>query len=103
MKFKNILISSDADLDLQKGRDFFESIEIGLGDYFYDSMIVDIESLKFFAGIHYKEFDFFRMNSKKFSHFIYYDIKGDTVYIIAVLSMRKNPANIEINIQKDNQ
>lgn len=100
MKFRDILVSKEAIFDLNRGRDFFEAVEEGLGDYFYDCMILDVESLKFFGGIHYKEFGFYKMSSKKFSHFIYYDIKDDLIYILAILSMRKNPTNVQNAINK---
>lgn len=100
MKFRDILISKDAELDLEEGENFFESVESGLGRYFFDCMLVEIESLKFFGGIHYKEYKLYRMNSKKFSHFIYYDIKDDLIYIMAILSMRQDPISLKEKIKK---
>ncbi len=66
MKYKEVLVSNEAIKDLEESRNFFEALEQGLGSYFFDCMLVDIESLKFFGGIHYKEFGFYRMNSKNF-------------------------------------
>ena len=40
--------------DLAKGRLFYDSQELGIGDYFFDSLFADIDSLKLYAGIHPK-------------------------------------------------
>jgi hypothetical protein len=40
--------------DLADGRDFYERQGEGLGDYFLDSLFLDINSLAFYAGIHQK-------------------------------------------------
>ena len=47
-----IRIAASARRDLDEGYDFYESQQIGLGDYFLSSVKADIESLKFTAGIH---------------------------------------------------
>ena len=38
--------------DLSRGSRFYDSQELGLGDYFQDSLFSDIDSLMLFAGIH---------------------------------------------------
>ena len=40
--------------DLARGRWFYDSQELGIGDYFFDSLFSDIDSLKLYAGIHPK-------------------------------------------------
>lgn len=47
-----IRIAASARRDLDEGYDFYESQEIGLGDYFLSSVKADIESLKFTGGAH---------------------------------------------------
>ncbi|MFO8027190.1 MAG: hypothetical protein R6U56_05965 [Opitutales bacterium] len=44
--------------DLAKGRGFYDLQELGVGDYFFDSVFADIDSLKLYAGIHPKVFGF---------------------------------------------
>lgn len=45
------ILSSDVD-DLHAGRLFYERQGEGLGDYFFDSLFSDIDSLLLYAGIH---------------------------------------------------
>ena len=52
MNVENILILAEAELDLDNGRNFYESQARGIGEYFWDCLLSDIESLLMFAGIH---------------------------------------------------
>lgn len=63
MSVNNIILLREAVDDMQDGKAFYERREIGIGDYFWDSLISDIESLYLYAGIHRKEFGFYRMLS----------------------------------------
>jgi hypothetical protein len=47
-----IEISSGAEADVADGYWFYERQSIGLGDYFRSCMFADIESLRYFGGIH---------------------------------------------------
>ena len=47
-----ILIS--AVKDLEEGRIFYEKQGAGVGDYFFDTLFSDIDSLALFGGIHRK-------------------------------------------------
>jgi len=40
-----IVLLSDAAIDLDQGRSFYDKLQMGVGDYFCDSLISDIESL----------------------------------------------------------
>lgn len=84
-----VLIEAEADLEL--GRHFYESQEQGIGDYFWDTVLSDIESLLIYAGIHQQEEGLYRMPSKRFPYSIYYDVVDETVFVIAVLPERRNP------------
>jgi len=57
---KPVFVLSDAAEDLELGKAFYESQEIGIGDYFVDSLLSDIESLRLFHGIHKMDFGFYR-------------------------------------------
>ena len=82
------------------GKEFYDSNEEGVGSYFFDSIVSDIESLKIYAGIHSKHYGLYRMLSKKFPFAIYYDIKGATAIVVAVLDLRRNPDWIRKRLKK---
>ena len=100
MNIKHIQILSEAEADLEDGRLFYDSQEKGIGNYFWDSLISDIESLIIYAGVHSKEYGYYRMTSKRFPYSIYYNIESDTTYVVAVLPERKNPAWIAKKLNK---
>ena len=92
MRVHDIIVLSQAKEDLLEGKAFYDSCEVGVGSYFFDSLVSDIESLKLYAGIHSKHFGLHRMLSKRFPFAIYYCVKGKTAIIVAVLDLRRNPA-----------
>ena len=61
-----IKILSSAVEDLYAGRLFYETQAEGVGDYFFDSLFSDIDSLILFAGIHLKVWGFYRLLSRRF-------------------------------------
>ncbi len=87
-----IRLLDQAEQDLVRGRDFYERQQQGLGDYFLDSIIADIESLYLYAGIHAMHFGYHRLLAKRFPFAIYYLFSGDEVRIYAILDCRKNPS-----------
>ena len=91
MNIKHIQILSDAVNDLYTGRDFYDQQGEKLGNYFWDSLLSDIESLVIFAGIHPKRFGYYRMLSKRFPYAIYYDTSDHIASVVAVLPMRRDP------------
>lgn len=86
-----IKISDSAYKDLESGQRFYEQQEKGLGVYFQDSLFSDIDSLRFYAGIHPIQYTKHRLLSKKFPYAIYYTIEDDIVIVTAVLGCRRNP------------
>ena len=68
-----VVILEDAAEDLELGRRFYESCEAGVGDYFTESILFDLDSLVLFAGIHPIHLRFHRMLSRRFPFGIYYD------------------------------
>lgn len=56
MSSKELLFLEEVAADLQTGKRFYEASQLGIGDYFIDSLIADIESLHLYAGIHGKQF-----------------------------------------------
>ena len=95
MKISYVQVLSEAQNDLEEGREFYENQGENLGHYFWDSLLSDIESLAIYAGIHKKEFGFYRMFSKRFPYALYYDVSGDVASVVAVLPIRRNPVLIE--------
>ncbi len=91
MNVKNIHVSSDAEGDLEDGRNFYNQQQQGIGNYFWDTLISDIESLLISAGVHAKKFDYYRMSSKRFPYSVYYEVNNQEVFIVAVLPERRNP------------
>ena len=85
--------------DLEDGRLFYNSNEKGIGTYFYDTIISDIESLYLYAGMHSKHWGLYRLLSKRFPFAIYYHIHNKTAIVVAVLDLRRNPAWVRKKIQ----
>jgi plasmid stabilization system protein ParE len=94
--FFSIRVTAAAERDLLTGFEFYELQNPGLGDYFLDSVFADIDSLCIAAGAHPLSFaNFYRMLAKRFPFAIYYELEQDTVFVVAVLDCRQNPASIK--------
>ena len=50
MGIREVIILEDAADDLESGRIFYDEREAGVGRYFLDSLICDLESLRLHAG-----------------------------------------------------
>ena len=100
MNIKRIQILTDAENGLYEGRKFYDNQGKNVGDYFWDCPLSDIKSLIIFAGIHRKEFGFYRMLSKRFPYAIYYDVNDDVASVIAVLPMRRYPVWIRTKMSE---
>ena len=93
------LLSSALD-DLSEGRLFYEKQGEGLGEYFFDSLFSDIDSLTLHAGIHPKFFGYHRMLSKKFPYAIYYKLEEKSVVVVwRVLDLRRDPKKIRQSLK----
>lgn len=87
----NIKILPSALDDLSAGYEFYERQMQGLGSFFLDTLFLDIDSLKQYAGIHNKVFGHHRLLSKRFPYAIYYLVDSTIVFVNAVLDCRRNP------------
>lgn len=94
-----VVILEDAAEDLELGRDFYESRESGIGDYFIESVLSDLDSLVLYAGIHPAILAFMIL-SRRFPFRIYYEVEGDAAYVYAILDMRRDPLWIREELQK---
>jgi len=65
MRIRDVVILKDVADDLNDGKAFYDQRESGVGDYFWDSLIADIESLVNYAGIHTREHGLHRMLAKR--------------------------------------
>jgi hypothetical protein len=88
---KQLIVLADAARDLELGRDFYDAQLLGIGDYFVDSLLSDLERLRLFHGIHPRHFGFHRMLANRFPFGIYYDETAQTVQVFAVLDLRSDP------------
>ena len=87
--------------DLRLGIQFYNRQQQGLGNYFYDALISDIESLQVYAGIHPKIRNFYRALSKRFPYSVYYKVDEDVVKIYAILDDRRDPKIIELRLEEE--
>jgi plasmid stabilization system protein ParE len=87
-----VRISGDAEADVAEGYWFYERQAAGLGEYFRDSVLTDLDSLAFFAGIHEVAHGYHRMLAKRFPFAIYYQCEGEVVTVVAVLDARRDPS-----------
>ena len=87
--------------DLRLGIQFYNRQQNGLGNYFYDTLISDIESLQIYAGIHPQIKKYYRALSKRFPYSIYYKIDRDIVKVYAVLDDRRDPKIIESRLEEE--
>jgi hypothetical protein len=92
MRIKEIYILKEAVDDLNEGRAFYNFQEKGIGEYFNNCIISDIESLRIYAGIHPKRFGFYQMLSRRFPYALYYEISEEIACVTAILPMRRDPA-----------
>lgn len=80
--------------DLADGRSFYDLQQPGVGDYFFDSLFSDIDSLASKAGIHSLHFEFHRALASRFPYAIYYKILDGEVVVFRVLDCRRDPRRI---------
>ena len=64
--------------DLHAGRQFYENQVEGVGEYFFNALFADIDSLALYAGIHQKIFGYHRLLAKRFPYAIYYKMTIQT-------------------------
>ena len=88
-----VRILTSAINDLAAGREFYERQGEGLGDYFFDSVFADIDSLALYGGIHLKVFGHHRHLATRFPFAIYYRMGTEGEVIVhRVLDCRRDPA-----------
>ncbi len=91
MKIRKVVSLTEVVGDLNDGRAFYDKRGAGVGDYFWESIITDIESLRIYAGNHTRKYALYYLLAKRFSDVIYHKINDDVVYITAILHMHCDP------------
>ena len=87
-----VTISSDAEADVCEGYWFYEEQRDGLGDYFRDCIVADIDSLAFYGGIHEITYGYHRKLASRFPFLVYYRVDNEVVTVVAVLDARRDPS-----------
>ena len=94
-----IRVLAEAQEDLIAGYHFYEGQSAGLGSYFRESLLDDVDLLAKNAGIHAQVFGYHRSLSKRFPFAIYYRVEADVVRVRAILDCRRNPSWIRRRIR----
>ena len=97
MKIKILLSAVE---DLRAARVFYEKQGEGVGDYFFDTLFSDIDSLVLYAGTHPKVDGFYRLLSRRFPYAVYYEMDGDVAVVWRVLDLRRNPERNRQSLRK---
>lgn len=87
----NLRVLTSAIEDLSNGRKFYDLQGDGLGDYFFDSLFSEVDSLLVFAGIHSLHRGYFRLIARRFPYAIYYKVSGEEIVVYRVLDCRRKP------------
>ena len=88
---KNVVVLAEAANDIERGIDFYNAIEDGVGLYFRDSIIADLRRLGLYFGEHRIHLGYFRVLSSRFPYGIYYRDMEGTRQVVAVLDLRRSP------------
>ena len=75
--------------DLAEGADFYDCCEPGIGRYFLDFLLADIDLLPLHAGIHRVTRGYHRALSKRFPYAIYYKVEDGSVLAWLARQLRK--------------
>ena len=86
--------------DIAAGRKFYDRQEASVGDYVFDSLFAEIDSLALYGGIHSIHFGFHRLLAKRFPYAIYYKIIDSKAIGFRVLDCRRNPNKLRKVFEK---
>ena len=89
--------------DLRQGFHFYQSQDPGVGDYFRDFILAEIDTLASYAGIHRFRGGLHRFLAHKFPYWIYYRVDGQVVYVVAILDARQDPRTIAGRENRESQ
>jgi hypothetical protein len=95
-----VRILSSAFTDLVDGRVFYDSQGEYLGDYFFNTLFSEIDSLALYAGIHPIFQGFHKLLSETFPYAIYYKIIDQEAVVFRVLDCRGDPKKTRRQLKK---
>lgn len=97
----NIRILGSARRTVADGIRFYESQGLGLGAYFFSSIMSDLRSLNIYAGTHQKfNYSYYRMVCTNFPYSVYYRKDDSGVDVYTVLDDRRDPKRTEDMLSK---
>lgn len=96
-----INVLDSAEEDILYAMHFYEQQSHGLGSYYLDCIMSDIESLHIYAGIHMKMRGYYRLLSKRFPYSIYYKIADEIIFVHAVLDNRREPSSVQDRLESN--
>lgn len=97
---RQIRLITEARQDMLAGKAFYDRQQQGIGDYFWDSLLADMESLHIHAGVHQQFYGYYRVLSKRFPYALYYQLSPRHITIVAILPVRRNPAWLSTQFQQ---
>lgn len=86
--------------DLARGREFYDRQQGGVGEYFFDSLFSEIDSLVLYAGIHRVQFGYHRLLAHRFPYAVYYRILEGEAVVFRVLDCRRSPRWIRKSLKE---
>ena len=86
--------------DLASGREFYNQQQEGVGDYFFNSLFSEIDSLVLYAGIHRMQFGYHRLLARRFPYAVYYRILEREAVVFRVLDCRRAPRWIRRSLRE---
>ena len=96
----NVEILDEARFDIADGVAFYDRQSDGTGDYFYQRIFEDIESLTETAGVHETHFGYHRKIATRHPFLIYYRVTATSVEVVAVLDGRSRPSDIDAVLRR---
>jgi plasmid stabilization system protein ParE len=86
--------------DLASGREFYNQQQEGVGDYFFNSLFSEIDSLVLYAGIHRAQLGHHRLLARRFPYAVYYRILEGEAVVFRVLDCRRAPRWIRKSLKE---
>jgi len=86
-----VILLNSAEEDLVDAWHFYDNQEPGVGEYYYDEVMIAVRSLSTQHGLHPSKGQFFRALVPKFHTAIYYTLESDLILFRRILDLRRDP------------
>lgn len=96
----NVEVLDEARRDIADGVAFYDRQSDRAGDYFFERIFDDIDSLVETAGIHEMCFGYHRKIASRHPFLIYYRMVPTGAEVVAVLDGRSRPSDIEAILRR---